>query len=57
MQQGDVITAANGRTVTGEDDLLVALAHSKPGATLTLTLNRNGSTLTVRAHLGELPAS
>ena len=57
VQQGDVITAANGRTITGEDDLLVALAHNKPGATLTLMLNRNGSTLTVRVQLGELPAS
>jgi serine protease Do len=57
VQQGDVITAANGQAVTGEDDLLVALAHSKPGQTLTLTLNRNGSTLTVHVHLGELPAS
>ena len=57
VQQGDVITAANGRTITGEDDLLVALAHGRPGATMTLTLNRNGSTLTVRVHLGELPAT
>ena len=39
------------------DDLLTALAHSKPGQTMTLTLNRNGSTLTVHVHLGELPAS
>jgi S1-C subfamily serine protease len=57
MQQGDVITAANGQPITGEDDLLVALAHGKPGQTMTLTLNRNGSTLTVHVHLGELPAS
>ena len=57
VQQGDVITAANGRTITGEDDLLVALAHSKPGQSMTLTLNRNGSTLTVHVQLGELPAS
>jgi S1-C subfamily serine protease len=57
VQQGDVITAANGQTITGEDDLLVALAQSKPGQTVTLTLNRNGSTLTAQVHLGELPAS
>ena len=57
MQQGDVITSSNGRTITGEDDLLVALAHSTPGQTMTLALNRNGSTLTVHVHLGELQAS
>jgi S1-C subfamily serine protease len=57
VQQGDVITAANGGTITGEDDLLVALAHSKPGQTMTLALNRNGSPLTVHVHLGELQAS
>jgi S1-C subfamily serine protease/DNA-binding response OmpR family regulator len=57
VQQGDVITAANGQPITSEDDLLAALAHSKPGQTMTLQLNRNGSTLTVHVHLGELPAS
>jgi serine protease Do len=57
VRQGDVITAANGRTITGEDDLLVALANSKPGQSMTLTLNRNGSTLTAHVQLGELPAS
>ena len=33
------------------------MAHSKPGQTMTLALNRNGTTLTVRVRLGELPAS
>jgi S1-C subfamily serine protease len=57
IQQGDVITAANGASITGESDLLTALAQSKPGATMTLTIDRNGSTVTVKAVLGELPAS
>ncbi len=57
VQQGDIITAANGQRVTGESDLLDALARSKPGATMTLTVNRNGSSLTLHVHLGELPAS
>lgn len=57
VQQGDIITAVNGQAIAGQSDLLVALAHSSPGATLTVTLNRNGATLTVRAVLGELPAS
>jgi len=57
VQQGDVITAANGHPVSSGDDLLVALANSKPGSTMTLTVNRNGSTLTLSVHLGELPAN
>ncbi len=57
VQQGDVITALNGTAITGEDDLLTALAHQKPGATVTLTLNRNGSTVRVHVTLGELPAN
>jgi S1-C subfamily serine protease len=57
IQQGDVITAMNGQTITSESDLLVALAHAKPGQTVSITLNRNGQTVTVHATLGELPAS
>jgi len=57
VQQGDVITAFNGQAITSQDDLLTALAHQKPGATVTLTLDRNGSTSTVRVQLGELRAS
>ncbi len=57
IQQGDIITAANGQPISGESDLLVALARLKPGDTLTLTINRNGSNMTVRVTVGELPAS
>jgi S1-C subfamily serine protease len=57
LQQGDIITAANGQPITGESDLLTALANAKPGAKMTLTVNRNGSTTTITVTLGELPAS
>jgi S1-C subfamily serine protease len=57
IQPGDVIVAADGAPISGENDLLTALAKAAPGATMRLTLNRNGSTLTVRVHLGELPSS
>lgn len=56
VQQGDVITNANGTTITSAQDLLTVLAHENPGDTITLTLNRNGSTSTVHVQLGELPA-
>jgi S1-C subfamily serine protease len=57
VRQGDVITAANGHTITSGDDLLVALANSKPGSTMKLTINRNGATVNVSVQLGELPAN
>ena len=57
VQQGDVITAVNGQQRNRRADLLTALAHAKPGADDDVTLNRNGSTLTVHAHLGELSAA
>jgi putative serine protease PepD len=57
VQQGDVILQANGHTITGQEDLLVVLAQAKPGSTLRLVLDRNGSSVTVTVHLGELPAA
>jgi S1-C subfamily serine protease len=57
VQQGDVITALGGVPITGEDDLLAALAQQKPGNTVPLTLNRDGSSVTVHVSMGELPAN
>jgi S1-C subfamily serine protease len=56
IQQGDVITSADGKSVTDAQDLLTILASKKPGDTITLKIDRNGSTQTVQVHLGELPA-
>jgi S1-C subfamily serine protease len=57
VQQGDIITSADGTSISSAVDLLTVLAHKKPGDSISLTLNRNGSTLTVHVRLGELPAS
>jgi S1-C subfamily serine protease len=57
LQQGDVITAADGTQVTDAQDLLTVLATKKPGETISLKVDRNGSTQTIQVHLGELPAS
>lgn len=57
VQQGDVITGANGVTISDAQDLLTVLAHQKPGNTIALKLNRNGSTMTVHVTLGQLPAA
>jgi putative serine protease PepD len=55
VQQGDIITAINGTRVTDAQGLLTVLSQQKPGQTVTLKLDRNGSTMTVHVHLGELP--
>jgi S1-C subfamily serine protease len=57
LQVGEVIIAFNGQAITGEQTLLTALAHAKPGEMVTLQVNRNGSSLTVSAHLSQLPAN
>jgi putative serine protease PepD len=56
VQTGDVITSMNGIAVTDAQDLLTVLATEKPGDTVTLKLDRNGSSLSVQVQLGELPA-
>lgn len=56
IQQGDVITGANGQPVTDAQDLLTVLAQAKPGETISLKINRNGQTQTITVKLGELPA-
>jgi len=56
IQQGDVITAVNGTSISSAEDLLTVLAQKKPGDSVTLQLSRNGSAVTVHVQLGELPA-
>ena len=56
VQVGDVITKINGVAVTDAQDLLTVLAADKPGDTVTLGLDRNGSSLSIQVQLGELPA-
>ncbi len=54
---GDVITAVNGRHVASADDLVKAVAAYKPGDTVTLTINRQGTPSTVKVKLGTRPAN
>jgi S1-C subfamily serine protease len=56
LRQGDVITQADGQSVTDASDLLTVLAQKKPGDSISLKVDRNGSTINVQVHLGELPA-
>jgi S1-C subfamily serine protease len=53
---GDIITKVGAKEVRTDDDLQAAVADSKPGERVTLTLVRGGKTKTVAVTLGERPA-
>jgi len=57
LKAGDVITAVNGTTLNSTTTLGSVLSTLKPGDTVTLTVNRNGSTQKLTATLAEYPAS
>jgi putative serine protease PepD len=57
IQQGDVITKFNGYPINSANDLLSALAQLRPGASVSITWNSNGSNHTAQITLGELPAN
>ncbi|HEX3805973.1 MAG TPA: trypsin-like peptidase domain-containing protein [Gaiellaceae bacterium] len=57
IKKGDVITALDGTAITNASQLRAIISADKPGATITLTIRRSGSTKTVHATLGTKPAS
>jgi PDZ domain-containing protein len=48
LEVGDVITAVDGKTVTGPSSLTGLIYAHQAGSTLTLTIDRNGTTRQVR---------
>jgi putative serine protease PepD len=52
LQAKDVVTAVDGETIAGGDDLAAAIAAKQPGDTLTLTITRSGETQKVEVTLG-----
>jgi putative serine protease PepD len=55
LQTGDTITAVNGQTIASSTDLAGAILNQAPGTTVTLTVLRGTSTLTLHVTLGEEP--
>ncbi|MFC4448653.1 S1C family serine protease [Halorussus aquaticus] len=54
---GDVILAADGRTIEDTEDLLTfLLLETRPGETVNLTVLRDGANRTVQVTLGERPS-
>ncbi|HET7338910.1 MAG TPA: trypsin-like peptidase domain-containing protein [Candidatus Dormibacteraeota bacterium] len=54
---GDIITAVNGHAVANASALQAAIANMSPGSAASLTIDRNGQTVTVDVTLGTLPAA
>jgi serine protease Do len=57
LQDGDIITAIDGRRVDGHNPLDDVLSQYKPGDTITLTVLRAGQTMQLQLTLGVRPAS
>ena len=55
LQSGDVITAIDGKPVTGSDDLTMDVIAHQPGDTVTLDVVRNSSPTKVKVTLGQRP--
>ena len=55
LRSGDVVTAIDGKAVTGADALVSAVDAHKPGDQVTLAVRRGGSTTDIKAKLGTRP--
>jgi putative serine protease PepD len=57
LQAGDLVTAVNGTHVTSLNQFVAAIANYAPGTTVTLTVDRGGSSKSIKLTLGSQPAS
>lgn len=55
LKSGDIITAIDGKKVQNSDDLTMDVISHAPGSTVTLDVNRNGQSTTVKVTLGQRP--
>jgi putative serine protease PepD len=51
IKAGDIVLSVNGRTVNTADELIVAIRSYKPGDTVTLKVQRGGSTQDIKVTL------
>lgn len=57
LQEGDVITAVNGKAVESSNDMPVMISAMAPGSVAKLTVVRDGKTLTVPVTVAETPSA
>jgi Do/DeqQ family serine protease len=55
LKSGDVVTAIDGKTVQGRDDLTMDVVSRTPGSSVTLDILRNGQPMKVTVTLGTRP--
>jgi putative serine protease PepD len=55
LQQGDVVTRANGKTIKDSDDLVAVIQAGKVGDKIEITYTRNGQEKTITVTLAEAP--
>jgi S1-C subfamily serine protease len=56
LQRGDLVTAVDGRPITSSTDLVAAIRSRAPGADITLTYRRDGSSHQAHLTLGSSPS-
>jgi putative serine protease PepD len=57
LRSGDLITAVNGQHVSSVNQFIATIANYSPGDTVTFTVHRGGSTLSIKVTLGTQPAA
>ena len=57
LQQGDLITAVDGTPVTGAGDLGGIVRDHRPGERATVTVTRNGQSMTLQVTFGSKPSN
>jgi putative serine protease PepD len=57
VQTGDVVTSVDGTKISEPSDVAQAIADNKPGEQVSVVVQRDGSTQTLRVTLGTRPAS
>ena len=57
IEPGDVITGLDGQDITRQNSLIDLLFEHKPGDTVSITAERNGTPQTFQVTLGERPES
>jgi putative serine protease PepD len=57
LQQGDLVTAINGKAISSTQQFIETVDTYSPGQTITVTVKRNGNTSNVKLTLGTRPQS
>jgi len=55
LEPGDVVSAIDGKAITSTQQFIETIDTYSPGQTVTLTVHRGGSTLTIKLKLGQRP--